>query len=68
MTCAQYMSQACGIRCCLVRAEKFSHFAISEPSFAEFCPLVQRYGELLNARKDLTDRQQTHLWTSRRWA
>lgn len=49
MTCAHYMAQSCGIRCCLARAEQFVLFEINEPLFTEFCPLVQRYGEFVNS-------------------
>ena len=68
MTCAHYMGQSCGIRCCLVRGEQFSHFEINTPSFAEFCPLVQRYGELLNDRSGHADQPRSHHRRSSRWA
>ena len=32
----------------MTRAEQFAFFEINEPSFAEFCPMVQRYGEFMN--------------------
>lgn len=32
----------------MTRAEQFAFFEINEPSFAEFCPMVQRYGEFVN--------------------
>ena len=48
MTCAFYMGQSCGLGCCMARAEQFAFFEHNEPEFAEFCPLVQRYGEMLN--------------------
>lgn len=48
MTCAHYMGQSCGIRCCLARAEQFTFYEHNERELAEFCPLVQRYGEKLN--------------------
>ena len=46
MTCTQYMSRSCGLECCLAKAEQFASFDINEPLFVEFCPLVQRYGEM----------------------
>ena len=57
MTCAHYMGQSCGVRCCLSRAEQFAHFKINKPTFAEFCPLVQRYGELLNHQGQISQQQ-----------
>ena len=48
MTCAHYMGQSCGIGCCLARAEQFAFYEHNEPEVAEFCPLVQHYGEMLN--------------------
>ena len=68
MTCAHYMGESCGISCCLARAEQFAHFEINEPSFAEFCPLVQRYGELLNGLDRQTGQRKSPYWTRRRWA
>ena len=68
MTCAYYMGESCGISCCLARAEQFAHFEINEPSFAEFCPLVQRYGELLNDLDRQTGQRKSPYWTRRRWA
>ena len=68
MTCAHYMGQSCGIGCCLARAEQFSQFEINKPSFAEFCPLVQRYGELLHDLAGQANPQRNPHWTSRRWA
>lgn len=50
MTCPYYMGPSCGLRCCMTRAEQFAFFEINEPSFAEFCPMVQRYGEASHAR------------------
>ena len=47
MTCAYYMGPSCGLDCCMARAEQFALFIKNEPSFAEFCPMVQRYGELV---------------------
>lgn len=51
MTCANYMGQSCGIGCCLARAEQFAFIEHNEPEFAEFCPLVQRYGNFYTASK-----------------
>ena len=68
MTCAHYMGESCGISCCLARAEQFAHFEINEPSFAEFCPLVQRYGELFNGLHGQTGQLKSPYWTRRRWA
>ena len=67
MTCAHYMGQSCGIGCCLARAEQFALFEINEPSFAEFCPLVQRYGELLNGLQSKKTQERKVHWSSRRW-
>ena len=58
MTCPYYMGPSCGLRCCMTRAEQFAFFEINEPSFAEFCPMVQRYGEFLNRGQDKKTKDQ----------
>lgn len=67
MTCAHYLGQSCGLGCCLARAEQFALFEYSEPSFEEFCPLVQRYGEILNDVRAKKEKDQGIHWSSRRW-
>jgi len=52
MTCPYYIGPTCGLDCCLTRAEQFAFFEMNEPSFTEFCPMVQRYGEFLNRTQD----------------
>lgn len=49
MTCAYYMGPPCGLSCCMAQAAQFAFFEKNEPSFAEFCPMVQRYGEIMRA-------------------
>ena len=66
-TCAHCLGQSCGIGCCLARAEQFALFEINEPSLAEFCPLVERYGELLNGLQAKKTRERKDHWSSRRW-
>ena len=61
------MGQSCGIGCCLTRAAQFAHFEINEPSFAEFCPLVQRYGELVRGLEARKAQKQDDHWSCRRW-
>ena len=67
MTCANYMGQSCGIGCCLARAEQFAFFEHNKPGFAEFCPLVQRYGEILSRIQAKKANDQGGHWSSRRW-
>ena len=67
MTCADYVGQSCGLGCCLARAEQFALFEINEPSFAEFCPLVHRYGEVVNRIQAKKEKDQDVHWSSRRW-
>ena len=67
MTCAHYMGPSCGLGCCLARAEQFALYEYNEPSFAEFCPLVQRYGEILNDVRAKKEKDQGVHWTTRRW-
>ena len=67
MTCIDYMGHSCGVGCCLARAEQFAHFEINEPSFADFCPLVQRYGELVKGLKAGKTQKQGDHWSCRRW-
>ena len=70
MTCAHYMGQSCGIGCCLARAEQFAFYEHNEPEFAEFCPLVQRYGEMMemmNRTQAKKAKDRGVHWTTRRW-
>ena len=67
MTCAYYMGQSCGLGCCMVRAEQFAFFEYNEPEFAEFCPLVQRYGEMLNRLQARKEKNHGVHWSSRLW-
>ena len=67
MTCAYYMTDSCGIRCFMARAEQFAFFEYNEPEFTEFCPLVQRYGEMLNRIQATKEKQQRVHWSTRRW-
>ena len=67
MTCAYYMGQSCGLGCCMARAEQFAFFEHNEPEFAEFCPLVQRYGEMLGRTQAKKKNGQAVHWSTRRW-
>ena len=60
------MDQSCGIKCCLGRAEQFALLEINEPAFTDFCPLVQRYGELINDLQARRTQERAHHWSSRR--
>ena len=51
----------------MVRAEQFAFFEYNEPEFAEFCPLVQRYGEMLNRLQARKEKNQGVHWSSRLW-
>ena len=51
----------------MARAEQFAFFEHIEPEFAEFCPLVQRYGEMLNRIQATKEKQQRVHWSTRRW-
>ena len=50
----------------MTRAEQFAFFEINEPSFAEFCPMVQRYGEFVNRSRAVRAAAQKRVmpWTS----
>ena len=67
MTCAHYMEQSCGLSCCMARAEQFAFYEHNKPEFAEFCPLVQRYGEMLNCIQTKNTEDQVPHWSTRRW-
>ena len=67
MTCADYMKQSCGIDCCMARAEQFAFYEHNEPEFAEFCPVVQRYGEMLNRTQTKQEKDREVCWSTRRW-
>ena len=47
--------------------EQFAFFEHNEPEFAEFCPLVQRYGEMLNRIQAKKANAQGVHWSTRRW-
>ena len=66
MTCDHYMGQSCGLGCSMARAEQFAFFEHNEPEFAEFCPLVQRYGEMLNRNQASKKKGQRVDWPSHR--
>ena len=67
MICPHYMGQSCGLDCCLAHAEQFALFEISEPPLAEFCPLVQRYGEIVSDIQSKKSQEQGHHWSTRLW-
>jgi len=51
----------------MARAEQFAFFERNEPDFAEFCPLVWRYGEMLNRIQAKKEQDQGVHWSSRHW-
>ena len=51
----------------MVRAEQFALYEYNEPEFAEFCPLVQRYGEMLNRNQAKKEKDRGVHWSTRRW-
>lgn len=67
MTCSHYMGKSCGLDCCLAQAEQFDFFEINEPPLTEFCPMIQRYGEIVHDMQSKKSQERGDHWSSRRW-
>ena len=67
MICSNYMGQSCGLECCLEKAEQFAFSEISEPPLAEFCPLIQRYGDVVSDIQAKKSQEPGHHWSTVRW-
>ena len=51
----------------MARAEQFAFYEHNETEFAEFCPVVQRYGEMLNRTQTKQEKDREVCCSTRRW-